>query len=116
MSQRKPREFASFQDFWQFYLSEHSQPGTKLLHFAGTSIAIVCAATALLLPSFVLLLVGLAAGYGFAWLSHFLVEKNRPATFRHPWLSFVADLKLWAYVLAGRIDEVQHHSRQAAHK
>jgi hypothetical protein len=39
-SARKP--YATFDDFYEFYLSQHEQPRTKLLHFVGTFWAIMC--------------------------------------------------------------------------
>ena len=41
--------------------------------------------------------------YGFAWSGHFLVEHNRPATFRHPWLSLLGDHKMAWLALNGRL-------------
>lgn len=43
------------------------------------------------------------AGYGFAWIGHFVFEKNRPATFQHPWYSLLGDFALFRDVLIGRI-------------
>jgi hypothetical protein len=42
-------------------------------------------------------------GYGFAWLGHFAVERNRPATFRHPLYSLIGDFRLFADMLRGRV-------------
>jgi hypothetical protein len=38
------------------------------------------AAAALRKPQ--LLVTGLVTGYGAAWVSHFFIERNRPATFK----------------------------------
>jgi hypothetical protein len=43
------------------------------------------------------------AGYGFAWVSHFAVEGNRPATFRHPLWSLAADFKMWFLIASGQM-------------
>jgi hypothetical protein len=91
-------------DFWRFYLSEHSRPNTRRLHFAGTSLALACLLWAIITGRGLLVLVGLALGYAFAWSGHFFVEKNRPATFRYPLRSFAADLKMWALMLTGRLE------------
>ena len=42
--------------------------------------------------------------YAFALVSHFFIEKNRPASFTYPLWSFIADWKMWALILTGRIN------------
>ena len=49
------------------------------------------------------LLAALFCGYGFAWVGHFFFEKNRPATFRHPFYSFAGDWVMFKDILTGRI-------------
>ena len=98
------REFTSFADFWPFYLAEHSRPATRALHAAGTlaSTALLVALVARGLWAW--LPLALVVGYAFAWVGHFFVEHNRPATFRHPLWSFLADYKMLALMLTGRLD------------
>ncbi len=96
--------FRSFSEFWPFYLGEHRRRGTRVLHFIGTSLALVLIVIALAARSGLPLLLALLVAYAFAWIGHFLVEKNRPATFRHPLWSFAADWKMWAMTLMGTID------------
>jgi len=43
--------------------------------------------------------------YGLAWLAHFLLEHNKPATFDHPLWSWWADQKMVFLMLIGRMDE-----------
>lgn len=97
------RQYRSFADFYPFYLGEHSRRGTRRLHFVGTLLVFGTLVYALgtrhwgalaLLPVF---------GYGFAWVAHFAVEKNRPATFTHPLYSLVGDFRMFADILMGRI-------------
>ncbi len=93
----------TFQSFWPIYLAEHRHPLNRALHLVGTL-------TYLTLLS-ALLMTGHAAwawtvpvlAYGFAWFGHFAVEKNRPATFQHPWLSLIGDHKMALYMLSGRL-------------
>jgi hypothetical protein len=42
-------------------------------------------------------------GYGFAWVGHFVYEKNKPATFKHPFYSLRADFKMFWDILWGRL-------------
>ena len=79
----QPR-YNSFNEFWPYYLAEHSKPGTRLLHLMGTSIALI-------------------PGYGAAWIGHFFIEKNKPATFQYPLWSFMGDYKMIWLMLTGRI-------------
>lgn len=95
--------FERFDDFWPFYLREHARAGTRLLHYAGTTSVVLIAAVAVATRSWWLLLGVPVAGYGFAWLSHYAVERNRPATFTHPLWSLRADFRMWRLWLTGRL-------------
>jgi hypothetical protein len=100
MSEKK---FATFEEFWPFYVSEHAKKSTRKLHFVGTTGAMVSIAAALLgKPKW--LLVAPLIGYGPAWYSHFFIEKNRPATFKYPAWSLYADLVMWKKTIAGTMD------------
>ncbi|HLM55542.1 MAG TPA: DUF962 domain-containing protein [Pyrinomonadaceae bacterium] len=106
-------EMKTFGEFWPFYVREHSRPATRALHAAGT-----LASTALLVGLAAAgrwrwLPVALVVGYGAAWVAHFFVEHNRPATFKHPLWSLMGDYKMVALMLAGRMDD--EVSRHAAH-
>jgi len=41
--------------------------------------------------------------FALAWTSHFFVEHNRPATFEHPLWSWLADQKMMALMITGRM-------------
>ena len=97
------KEYLTFEEFWPFYVGEHSKPPTRLLHFIGTS----CLFPILYFAITINYWFGLALpviGYGFAWFAHFKVEHNRPATFTYPLWSLIADFKMWAMMLTGRMD------------
>ena len=95
--------FSGFEDFWPFYVSQHSKAATRLFHFAGTSggMAILAAAAVARRPA--LAAAALVFAYGLAWFSHFAIEKNRPATFTHPWWSLRADFRMFRLMLAFRM-------------
>lgn len=93
----------SFQEFWPYYVREHERGGTQLLHFIGSTAGLICLVAAVATGRWWLLIAGLAIGYGLAWIGHFFIERNRPATFKYPLWSFLADWKMWAYIISGRM-------------
>lgn len=95
--------YTRFADFYPFYLSEHSDRTCRRLHFVGTALVLLLVAAAIVTGEPWLLLAAPIAGYGFAWVGHFAFEKNRPATFTHPWYSLRADFVLFRDMLTGRI-------------
>ena len=97
------RRFASFAEFYPFYLEEHASRTNRRLHFVGTTLVILLALFALFTARWWLLLALPVAGYGFAWAGHFFVERNRPATFSHPFYSLLGDFAMWRDMLTGRI-------------
>lgn len=108
-------KFESFEEFWPFYVKEHSDKTNRRLHFVGTSLALACVAGAVLTRRKWLLLAAPVAGYGFAWVGHFVIQKNRPATFKHPLWSLRGDFKMWAKMLDGTMDaEVERVMREEA--
>lgn len=93
----------SFADFWPYYLREHSKPQTRALHYVGTSLVVAIAVFAVATGRWWWLLAMPVAGYFFAWVGHFGVEKNRPATFKYPLWSLGADWKMWWLWLTRRL-------------
>lgn len=94
----------SFEKFWPFYVREHSLKATRVLHFIGTTGAAAVLGTAIATRNPKLIPVALVAGYGPAWISHFFIQKNRPATFKYPLWSLLADFKMWTMIAAGTMD------------
>ena len=92
----------SFGEFYQFYLSEHSKMWTRIFHFIGTLLVFAVIFYVVksgkerflwYLPIF---------GYGFAWFSHAVFEKNKTATFKYPIWSLISDFRLFFELLIGR--------------
>jgi hypothetical protein len=94
----------SYAEFWPRYLKAHGKPRTRLLHFAGTSLALGCLALAAAALDWRPLVAAPILGYGFAWAAHFLVEGNRPETFGHPFYSLFSDLRMLALWATGRLE------------
>lgn len=95
----------SFATFWPEYVRAHSQPGTRLVHLTGTLAGWALWVAAVALQRWWWIALALLVSYGLAWLSHFFVEHNRPATFEHPLWSWWADQKMVALMLSGKMDE-----------
>lgn len=92
----------SYNEFYHYYLSEHKNKTSRILHFIGTFLVFVLLFVAiyegwgwkwLLVP---------VVGYGFAWIGHAFFEKNKPATFKYPFWSLFSDFRLFFEILAGR--------------
>lgn len=96
-------EKAGFRDFWPYYLQEHARPGTRALHYAGTSLVVLLLAALPFASRWWMVPALPLAGYGFAWMGHGLIEHNRPATLRHPLWSLRADFRMWFRFVTGRM-------------
>ena len=95
--------YKTFDDFYPFYLNEHRNGTCRTLHFMGSFCVLTVLAAALVMGRWQLFILMPVAGYGFAWVGHFFFEKNRPATFKYPLYSLVADWVMMKDILLGRI-------------
>lgn len=96
------RRYATFAEFYPFYLSEHRNVVSRRLHVVGTTLAALLLVAAVLTMQGWLVAVALVQGYAFAWVGHFFFEHNRPATFQYPLFSFMGDWRLWWETLSGQ--------------
>jgi len=92
----------TLKEFYPFYLKEHSNSTSRILHFIGTSLVVLLIPTALIVNDAKLLLLIPFVGYGFAWVGHFFFEKNKPATFQYPGYSLASDFILFWDLLRGK--------------
>jgi len=99
----KTHQFSSFDDFWLFYLGEHRQKSSRALHYLGTVFANLLLIYFIWQQMWALIPLALVFGYGPAWIGHFFIEKNRPATFQYPWWSFMGDYKMLYLAATGRL-------------
>lgn len=118
MTPQKHEKYASMEDFWPVYISEHSKPLTRWLHFVGTTNMAIWLVVLVVKRRPILVLPAIVTSYACAWAGHFLVERNRPATFRHPILASFGDLLMYGRMLRGelwrsepRTDETGHAPR-----
>lgn len=99
MSETPETRFTSFEAFWPYYLGEHSDPLNRRLHFIGTACALATAAASVATLNPALFALAPVFGYGFAWVGHFIVERNRPATFTYPLWSLRGDFRMFFLML-----------------
>jgi len=92
-----------YSEFWEFYVQEHSKPLTRLLHLIGTTLGLLLLVWVIWIGRWYFFPVFLVVGYAFAWFAHFVIEKNRPATFKYPFWSFISDFKMIWYMIIGRM-------------
>lgn len=95
--------FSRFRDFYPYYLSEHTHPTCRWLHFIGSWLVLAVLAWVLLSQQWAGLLLVPVIGYGCAWVGHFFFEKNRPATFTYPGYSLLGDWVMFKDILRGRV-------------
>ena len=97
--------FDGYEEFFTFYLHEHSDPRNRAMHAAGTVLGLCT----LIIPFVVghpwYALLWPVVAYSFAWTGHFLIEGNKPATFGHPFWSFISDFKMLGLMVMGRLKE-----------
>ena len=94
----------TFEEFWPYYVREHSKKTTRTIHFVGTTAVMGLVAYAALRRKVWPLVVAPFAGYGPAWFSHFFIEGNKPATFKYPLWSLKADFVMWSKIARGTMD------------
>jgi hypothetical protein len=96
-------QYKSFSEFYPFYLSQHENKICRRLHFVGSSLIILLITYVVVSRYFYLLWFIPVIGYGFAWLGHFIFEKNRPATFIYPIYSLMGDWVMFKDIAVGKI-------------
>jgi hypothetical protein len=97
--------FKSYNEFFVFYLAQHRNPANRALHATGTLLGILTVIVAFAMGHPWWALLWLPIAYGCAWTGHFLLEKNKPATFGHPFWSFISDFRMLWLMVTGQLSK-----------
>lgn len=97
------KKHTHFSTFYAFYLSEHRNKTCRQLHFVGSSLVLSCLMLYAQSGNAYYLLAAPLCGYGFAWIGHFVFEKNKPASFKRPLYSFLGDWVMYWQLLTRQI-------------
>lgn len=97
------KTITTYADFWPHYLREHAQPSTRAWHYVGTAVALMVLVAVIVTGKWLFLPLAFVSGYAFAWVSHGLIEKNKPATFTYPLWSLWSDFKMLFCFLTGQM-------------
>lgn len=96
-------KITTFNEFYPMYLREHSNSACRALHYIGSILVLTWLYFSLSTSQYQLLWFLPVIGYGFAWVGHFFIERNRPATFTYPFYSFIGDWVMLKDFLTGQI-------------
>jgi hypothetical protein len=105
--------FDEFEQFFPWYVSQHSRRTTRWMHFAGTHLGAATALAGVVTRRPVLLAGFPVISYSVAWFSHFVIEKNNPASFGNPLWSLRGDVRMLAMMWQGRdgdLDRIAHET------
>ena len=107
--------YQTLAEFWPYYVREHSNPLTRQLHFVGNTNLFLWLLLSLIRRSPKLGVFAVLSSYTIAWIGHFFVEKNRPATFQYPLMSAVCDMlmyvKMWRGQMNAEVKKYIHSER-----
>ncbi len=99
------KKYQSLAEFYPYYLTEHADPTCRLFHYIGTTLVIGIAVMMIVSGNWMLFFALPLAGYSFAWMGHFIFEKNKPATFQYPGYSLASDFIMYYHFLTGQVDQ-----------
>lgn len=104
--------YRTYEEFWLYYVSEHLKRSTRFLHALGTTGVLLLLVWVLWQQAWWWLLLLPVLGYAPAWISHFFIERNRPATFTYPLWSLRGDFHMYALILTGRMSGEVERARE----
>lgn len=110
------KKYKSFWSFYPYYLTEHADGTNRVLHFIGTAGLLGILVLAIAWQKWWMLALIPVCGYGFAWVGHYFIEKNKPATFTYPLYSLGSDFVMFWHILTGQIGKKLEEAKKAVGK
>lgn len=104
-------KYKTLKAFYPYYLTEHQDQTSRMLHFIGTSGFIGITLYAIISQTWWLLAIGPVSAYAFAWVGHFVFEKNKPATFVYPGFSLASDFIMYYHIITFQIGKKLEEAR-----
>ena len=100
----------SFKDFWPLYLRAHRHRGTRIGHYAATTIALSTVAASIALQAIWLTALGIVLGYAIALAAHRLIDGSKSLVTVNPVWGALADFKMcWLALTGGLPRELAQH-------
>jgi hypothetical protein len=96
-------DIINYRDFWKQYLREHTKRSTRAVHYLGVIISGSSAMAFGVTSSLVWLAMIGVGQFALPWLSHRLLEKNRPATAAYPLWTIASDARMLALAVTGQL-------------
>lgn len=84
----------TYREFWEFYRKAHSKKATQAVHALGLFLGIGIGATSVYFHYWAGIPLAIGITYLLLWLSHIVIEKNMPATFKYPLWSFISEFRM----------------------
>jgi hypothetical protein len=106
------KKYKTFWSFYPYYLTEHSDNTNRLLHFIGTLFLLIALMAGIITGKWWFFALVPVLGYGFAWVGHYFIEKNRPATFTYPLYSLTSDFLMFWHTITGQIGKKMKEAKK----
>ncbi|MBS1734867.1 MAG: DUF962 domain-containing protein [Bacteroidetes bacterium] len=110
------KQYRDFKSFYPYYLTEHSDPVNRMLHFTGTLLLLVSLVLGIITGKWLFFVMIPVLGYGFAWVGHFFIEKNKPATFTYPIYSLASDFVMFWHTITGQISKKMQEAQRKSNQ
>ena len=94
----------TFKEYYEHYLTLHQNKTNRRLHILGQCATLLTLVGAILLKSWLLLLLTPVVVYPFAWTGHLFFEKNSPAAWSKPLWAKACDWVMLKDVLTRKLE------------